>query len=174
MPDRLPIFVNPEHAAIRGFRTSGRLMLQNMARLQDRLLAPYGEVEVDLVFGKQGRRMYLAGTLSGWAALQCQRCLQKMTMDIATEFRLGFVFSEAEIDGLLPGEEPLLIDADNKDALRLASVIEDELELLLPMVIKHPEGQCQSGAEPAQETAKKELKTSRKNPFDVLVDLKKH
>ena len=174
MPDRIPISINPEHAATRGFRTSGLLKLESMERLLDRLVAPFGEVKVELEFGKRGQRMFLQGDVTGEAILQCQRCLQEMKQEINHQFRLGLIFSEAEIDGLLPGEEPLLISDDNEE-LRLAEVIEDELELLLPMVVKHSADMCQTGMEPAKEIeqVQVEVKTSKKNPFEVLMDLKK-
>jgi uncharacterized protein len=151
-----------------------------MERLLDRLVSPFGEVKVELEFGKQGKRMFLQGGISGKASLQCQRCLQAMTQEIDHQFRLGLIYSEAEIDGLLPGEEPLIIDY-NEEALRLAEIIEDELELLLPMVVKHPADQCQTGMKSVKEadliaeqieSDQSETKTS-KNPFAVLADLKK-
>ena len=183
MPDRIPTSVNPEHAATRGFRTSGKLKLETMERLKDRLMPPYGEVKVDLEFGKDGRRMFLQGNIVGEAVLQCQRCLNDMTLEIDHQFRLGFIASEAEIDFLLPGEEPLMLGGDtdsHKDELRLADVIEDELELLLPMVIKHSSelggDSCQPDSAQVNESEVEEIevKTSKKNPFDVLRDLKKH
>ena len=188
MPDRIPTSINPEHAATRGFRTSGVLKLESMERLLDRLRPPFGEVKVEIEFGKDGRRMFLQGSIVGEAVLQCQRCLDDMAQKIDHQFRLGFIFSEAEIDGLLPDEEPLMLDGDSKTSeLRLADVIEDELELLLPMVIKHSpelgEEICQASitgmqyakeSDIEQEAAILEESTSKKNPFDVLKDLKKH
>jgi len=168
----MPISINPEHAATRGFRTSGLLKLESMDRLLDRLVAPFGEVKVELEFGKHGQRMFLQGNVTGEAVLQCQRCLQKMRQEINHQFRLGLISCEAEIEGLLPGEEPLLIEDDSED-LRLIEVIEDELELLLPMVVKHPAEICQTGIEPSTETEQVVIKTSKKNPFEVLMDLKK-
>ena len=191
MPDRIPISVNPEHAATRGFKTSGKLKLETMERLLDRLLPPYGEVTVELGFGKNGRKMFLQGNIVGEAVLQCQRCLKDMNLEINHQFRLSFVSTEAEIDELLPGEEPLMLNGDpstgsfnKKDELRLADVIEDELELLLPMVIKHSsdvgEDICQNDILSTHENSidrnieQNEVKPSKKNPFAVLKDLKKH
>jgi len=170
MPDRMPILINPEHAATRGLQTSGVLKLKDMARLNDRLVAPFGEVNVELTFGKQGQRMFVQGSIAGYASLQCQRCLQAVKQEINHKFKLGMIQSDAEVDCLLPGEEPMLISGED---YRLADIIEDELELLLPMVVKHPDDQCESGMEPAaDEPELEEVKTS-KNPFAELVDLKK-
>ncbi len=174
MHSRLPIFVNPEHVANRGYKTSGLLKLESMSRLHDRIVPPFGEVEVDLEFGKYGDKMFLRGSVHGKAIVQCQRCLQTMNVAIDTEFYLGLIFSEAEIASLLPSQEPLLLDESNKEELRLADVVEEELELLLPMVAKHAEGQCQPSMLPAKERPQEQrVKTSKKNPFAVLVDLKK-
>jgi len=145
-----------------------------MERLTDRLADPFGKVEVELEFGKHGNRMFIHGTVQGHAVLQCQRCLERFELPIDTQIKLGLIHSEAEIESLLPEEEPLLLDESNRDELCLADVVEDELELILPMVARHSEGLCQSGIAPVKEEIKpQELKSTKKNPFAVLADLKK-
>jgi len=182
MPERLPLFINPERAAARGYEASGVYMLEKMDRLRERLIEPYGKVEVRLKFDKDGRRKSLAGHIVGEMVVECQRCMSALEMPIDHHFQLGLIETEAEIDGLLPGEEPLMIS--NED-LFLADIIEDELELLLPMVVMHDAGSCELRAMPAFTGAftgeeieeipdeAPEIEDKRPNPFAVLVELKK-
>jgi len=174
MPERLPIFVDPENAAGRGLHTSGALSLAKMACLSDRLVEPYGEVWVDLVFAKNGQRLTLNGNIKGHMYLECQRCLEAMKVDVNHKFELGLIKSEAEIEALLPDQEPLMI---GHEELRVADIIEDELELLLPMVVLHDLDQCkvkvQSEPETKPEPETQAEKQTVKNPFSVLADLKK-
>ena len=176
MPERLPVFIHPEKFAARGLRTSGDLSLEKMDRLIDRLVAPYGKVHVSLVFAKLGQRMTMQGHVDGIMYVECQRCMQAIAFTVDHHLELGLIKSEAEIERLLPGQEPLLIGQLD---IRLADVIEDELTLLLPMSTMHEPQACfvKNGygaekstsvdAEPVSRTSQK------KNPFAALVDLKK-
>jgi len=174
MPERLPIYINPERAAASGLDASGEFVLEKMERLRDRLLPPYGSVEARLSFGKEGRRKYLSGHIVGKMVVECQRCMSALEKPVDHQFRLGLIETEVEIDMLLPGEEPLMIS--NED-LFLADVIEDELELLLPMVAMHEAGSCEQREMSAivDEIPEDEpvVEDKRPNPFAALVDLKK-
>ena len=174
MPERLPLSINPERAAARGLKASGVFLLEKMERLHDRLMPPYGEVNVDLKFGKEGKRKYLTGHITGNMVMECQRCMSEMGETVDHQFRLGMIESEAEIESLLPGEEPLLISNDD---IFIADIIEDELELLLPMVVMHNDKSCRNNyAMPTVEDLPVEepvVEKKRPNPFAVLADLKK-
>ena len=176
MPERLPVFINPEKVTARGLKTSGELYLEKMDRLIDRLVAPFGKVHVALEFSKYEQRMMMRGHIDGTMYLECQRCMQAVEFDVNHEFELGFIKNEAEIDNLLPGQEPLLVGQED---IRLADVIEDELTLLLPISIMHEPQACFEKNDYGLE--KSEIKQDKvvvetplkKNPFAVLADLKK-
>ncbi len=166
MSHRLPVFINPEHACIRGLEVAGNLQLAKMQRLQDRLLAPYGEVDVKLTFHRDDQKNKLKGKISGEMVAECQRCMEAVSIPVAHEFKLAFIESDAEVDALMPGEEPCLTD---EKALLLADIIEDELELLLPMVVMHQDPHC--GKTNRREDAH-ETDNDRRNPFAVLAEIK--
>lgn len=176
MPERLPVFINPEKVTARGLKTSGELYLEKMDRLIDRLVAPFGKVQVVLEFSKSGRRMMMQGHIDGTMYVECQRCMQAVEFNVNHDFELGFVKNEAEIDNLLPGQEPLFIGQED---IRLADVVEDELTLLLPISIMHEPQACFENNEYGLE--KQVINKDRvvvetpvkKNPFAVLADLKK-
>jgi len=173
MPVRLPLYINPERATARGFDASGEFALEKMDRLRERLFPPFGKVTARLKFNKDGRRKSLVGHVSGEMIIECQRCMLALEMPVDHQFKLGLVETEAEIDGLLPDEEPLMIS--NED-LFLADIIEDELELLLPMVAMHDVGTCEKRSMPAgmEEIPEEEpvIEEKRPNPFAAWGDLK--
>jgi len=168
MSQRLPVFINPEHACARRLMANGVLMLENMQRLRDRLLEPYGEVSVDLSFSQEGRNKRLDGTIKGKMVVECQRCMEPMQIDVDHQFKLAFISSDAEVDSLLPDEEPCLIGGED---LVLSDIIEDELELLLPMIVMHENEQCNKEKYTNSEDAR-DTEDEKDNPFSILADLK--
>jgi len=176
MPERLPVFINPENVTSRGLQASGVLSLEKMDRIVDRLLAPFGKVQVSLAFAKEGQHMTMCGKVDGNMFVECQRCMQALEFKVDHEFELGLIKSEAEIECLLPGQEPLLIGHED---IRLADIIEDELELLLPMSVMHEPEECSVvwdygvKEEMIIEDDSSNEQPPKKNPFSALADLKK-
>jgi len=176
MPERLPVFINPESAASRSLQTSGLLSLETMDRIIDRLVAPYGKVDVSLGFSKEGQRVTIRGKIDGTLHMECQRCMQALEFKIDHKFELGLIKSEAEIESLLPSQEPLLISHED---LRLADIVEDELGLLIPMSVMHEPDECAATEDYAvkeEDLVEEDLSNEpppKKNPFAALADLKK-
>lgn len=170
MSQRLPVHINPEHACNLCLKISGSLKLENMERLRDELIAPFGEVDVDLEFFKEDRLNKLSGSITGEMVVICQRCMQTMTIKVDHTFKLGFIRSDEEADLLLPDEEPCLIGDED---LLLSEIIEDELELLLPMIAMHDDVNCSNFSEKLiNEDARETKIDQKKNPFAVLAELK--
>jgi len=169
MSNRLPIHFNPEHASACGLTLSGEMSLEKLSRLHDRLVAPFGKIHVELAFGKQRKRAFVNGILVGQMHLVCQRCLDEFEQPINHKFRLGFITSEGEIPSLLPDEEPLLVTEDD---MRIEALVEEEIELILPMVATHSAKDCSTGIMPASEAAAPDEEPKRKNPFLVLESIK--
>ncbi len=164
MLDCLPETVEPIGLADAGRSFRGEIAIAAFERLRPLLADTEGGLRVLLTFRRDERRLrVLTGLIEGRLRLICQRCLQALEFPLQVEFRLGIVASEAEIDRLPEGYEPLLA---NGELLRTADVVEDEILLLIPAVPMHGgETQCESGYRnrPVQE---------RDNPFSVLEKLK--
>ncbi len=164
MLDCLPETVEPVGLADAGRSFRGEIAIAAFARLRPLLADTEGGLRVALVFRRDERRLrVLTGRIEGRLNLICQRCLQALEFPLQLEFSLGIVASEAEIDRLPQGYEPLLA---NGELLRTAEVIEDEILLLIPAVPMHAgESRCESGYRnrPAQE---------KDNPFSILEKLK--
>jgi uncharacterized protein len=153
-------------------RIEGILRISEFERLRDRLTDSQGEIHVNLAFDLQSGQPVVDGHVSGQLGLLCQRCMNTMTLDIDDDIHLGLVQSEQEIDGLLPGYEPLLVA---EEPMKVQDIIEDEILLLLPMIPSHPDGECGhiEGFEQTDESVDI-VEEEKDNPFSTLANLKKH
>jgi uncharacterized protein len=132
----LPEIVDPWRMvqARRSFR--GRLPLSTFKRLATSLAATEGEVEYELDFDKDQfgiSKVHILATAN--LPLTCQRTLETFAFPVRVDVQLGFIVNEDDEAGLPPGYEPWLVD---RDGMRPADVIEDELILALPLVPVKP------------------------------------
>jgi len=165
MLDCLPQRLEPLGLADVGRSFRGRLPVQRFDRLAPLLYASEGELAVRLEFRLDERRIRtVRGTIEGELTLVCQRCLNRLRFPVDLKFRLGIVSSEAEMDRLPDGYEPLLVSGE---PIQTLAMIEDELLLAIPAIPLHADGtgECEMGYRnpslPEQE-----------NPFAVLKQLK--
>lgn len=144
--------------------------MERFSRLAEHLYDTSGEVAVELHFGHfEAGVEGMVGHIEGKLRLTCQRCLEALTMPVKLDVNLGLVESEALIDRLPEGFEPLLL---TEDRLHLIELIEDELLLAIPDFPRHDAQDCRikTSASGATETTEAE---SKDNPFAVLNELKK-
>ncbi len=167
MSGRLPLFADPVRLASSRFRGSGTLALAAMARLAPSLYGDNGTVEVALHAAMEQGRAVLHGHLKGRLSLQCQRCMEAVSLEVDHAFSLGVIASEDEIPALPPACEPLL---NRGEEIALADVFEDELLLLLPIIPLHEPGACQAALPAGSGVETTEDPEQRKKPF---ADLKK-
>ena len=167
MSGRLPVLIDPIRLADEGVRLQGELAGGDMARLRV-LTAPDSRpavVTVDLQFERSVpgvRRMH--GRIHTTVEMVCQRCLNKMVMQIVALPKLTL---------LQPGETA---HAEDEDALpleatvTLSELVEDELLLAMPMIPVHAESDCTAVAKPG--AAPLPIAGHKENPFAVLHGLK--
>lgn len=167
MPSSLPESVDPYRLAIKGESLSGDIAVASMSRLSQILLEEKGKVSVTLVFGyDEQRRVNVSGTISADLVLKCERCLGPMPWSLQTGFLLVMV--KAGSQGEIPPEyEQYIMESDR---IRPHEMIEDEILLSLPIVPKHADADCPAMDYMQVGAASEE--SERKNPFDVLKDLK--
>jgi uncharacterized protein len=137
----LPVTVDPILLADQGARLAGRVPLRNMPRLKAQLLDDRGEAEIDLAFerssGANLRRMH--GRVTAQVDVTCQRCLEKMTIEIAAAPDTILLRSGEPDPGLPPDADVLRVAMTPTP---VADLIEDELLLALPMVPMHALDEC--------------------------------
>ncbi len=130
------------------------LPLARLGRIAPQLLSNAGMAEGRVVLGREQGRIIAEVTAGAEVALQCQRCLQPMTLRLQGSSRVALVESEAAVAEVPPEFETALAP---EGRMRLADLLEEELLLALPPAPRHPEGQCPGDApgkteEPAQPT----------------------
>jgi len=126
-------------------------------------LVPWLATEIGFDIGPEGfPRVQLA--MTGALELECQRCLQPVSWQVALDSQLTVLSDEAQIAGLADPFDSIVMGADG---LRLASIIEDEILAALPMAPVHgPGSDC---AESGKAIDELEMKTHR--PFADLASL---
>lgn len=135
-----------------------------LPRLPALLAEPTGEVEYVLEGGVDGQGVhYLRGRVRATVILLCQRCLQPMAWPVDAGLRLGLVSGTAAGPELPEDYEPYEWPGG---VVEIASLVEDELLLALPIVARHAALEC-----PAEPAARREEPRSE-NPFAVLTKLK--
>ncbi|HEY5559391.1 MAG TPA: YceD family protein [Steroidobacteraceae bacterium] len=145
--------------------------IAGLERLRDRLADPGGSVQMRLELQMIDGTPSAVLQIRAGVVQECQRCLRPLRRVLESESRLAFV---ARDDSPVPADhEPVIGDPRRVD---LATLIEDELLLAVPLIAKHAPGEeCRlpalAGAgkwEPAP--AAQEMR----RPFAGLKDLMKH
>ncbi len=171
MSSELPERVDPFGLCDAAQSFEGRLKLADLPRLASTLAAPDGDVgyRIDCDRDEQ-RRPRIRGTADAQLVVTCQRCMGPMQLPVSVAFQLGIVTSEEQAAQLPDAYDPLLLE---EPRLRLASVIEDELILALPVAPLHPAEDCREDpADWSMSEIEPETALQRENPFAVLADLK--
>ena len=171
MSSALPEIVDPLRLIDLGRSLAGSIPISRLSRLAEGLLDTAGVVQVSLDFGRDelGRRC-IRGRLSSRLVVQCQRCLEPLTLDLDCPVALQPVEGSEEAERVEKEYDPLTISPGER--IKLAELIEDELLLSLPQVPKHPPGDCRPGLEPSAGTAEPDGVRQPENPFAVLAELK--
>ena len=104
-------------------------------------------------------------TVRGAATLECQRCMQPMSVPIDTVVKVALIGSEADVARVPAELEPVLAPGGR---ISIGELITEELLLTLPIVALHGEGELCA----AQTTAPGQAQDTHK-PFARLADLLK-
>ncbi|MEJ1296066.1 MAG: YceD family protein [Candidatus Sedimenticola sp. (ex Thyasira tokunagai)] len=175
MSSRLPDFVDPWRLANLGKQLSGAVGLGELSRLADALVSVEGESLFTLEFYRdEKKRARIKGNVEAELVLECQRCLEPVTLPVDAEVNLAVIEVAAEAE-LLPDEcDPVMVE---EGRIQLLDLIEDELLLAIPQVPMHPQGTCPVEMETLFtngdfEDVQQESATDEANPFAVLAGLK--
>ncbi len=168
MSDRLPDQIDPIVFAERRSILTGSIQLAQFQRLADLLATDLGEVDVDIQFARQGKRVVIFGTIKATLQLVCQSCLSAMPWQLDMPFKLGLVASEQEAERIEIDCEPYLFSGEK---ISLNELIEDEILLALPDYPKH-DFDCVSARSSKDTGFDEGGLTQMNNPFSVLAKLK--
>ncbi len=167
----LPVYVDTRRVFVQGDAIAGSLPVAALERFAVALASSEGDVGVELNFHQDdyGQRL-IQGSLLARVQVNCQRCLEAFEIELADEIQLALVSDEQAAEGLDAGLEPW-VSQDQK--LNLASLVEEQLILCMPIVNYHPQGNCLEQMQFASETDRDIGQSPSDNPFSVLKELKK-
>lgn len=173
----LPLYVDVRKAFDLESVFEGSCSLERLPRFADCLATPDGEVSGKLRFGSTGTgRRVITGSVSATVEVVCQRCLEPLSLELADTIQLALVESESESqsDSLEAAWDPWVVDGPK---ISIASLLEEQLMLCMPLVSYHRDERCVKALEYQQR--KEPLDDSSgdraaKNPFEVLKVLKKN
>jgi uncharacterized protein len=156
-----PVVVDSLEFARAGKRLCGDVALSQLDRLADSLLVTQGRLQFEIVGGYDARqRPVLKVSIDGELVLRCQRCLGPLPHRLATASQLLV---------LSAGSAGVVEDLDDLDGvpaasnINVATLVEDEVLLALPMAPRHAEGACAVAADGGKAAA---------SPFAALQKLK--
>lgn len=157
--------IDPIQLADKGARLEGELPVKGLARLAGMCADDAGAVRIDLRFERtpsDGLRV-MHGSISACVYLTCQRCMERLALELNSEPRV-LLLRPGEREDLLEAEEAMVVE----QPLPLGTMIEEELLLEMPMVPMHPADRCPAGHLTSQES-----RAAPNNPFSVLEKLKR-
>ncbi len=165
MLSSLPRAADLYQLAAAGKSYTGRIDPSEFQRLFSAVHRAGRRVEISLRFGVEEGVHYLRGELDTELVVLCQRCMAPLDLPLGSRFLLGLVRSAGE-EPLLPDRfEPFLVEQREMD---LHALVEDELLLSLPLVPRHPAGEC---LQPPYGGGGREAGSGRQRPFAVLAGL---
>lgn len=155
-----------QHGMIEGF-----FPIQRLQRLCEMLVDQVGDVSLKLEFSKGAKgRTEVNGHLEAEVRLECQLCLQPVTQKLSGELSVIVVNSESELEKLDDAQDGI-VHADK--LIALASLVEDELMLMVPMISRHQDGECPDNEYTVAEDASVDVQdepASTYRPFAGLAD----
>ncbi|WP_169579614.1 YceD family protein [Saccharospirillum impatiens] len=143
-----------------------------LLRLSESVLRLDTQFNAHLNFDRDAEhRRIVRGDVSGQVVLECQRCLQPVSVALDGHFTMAVVYNDEMAKALPADIDPLMLLPD--EPLVVAELVEDELLLCLPMHAMHDDGECQIQTEFKPDDAEAEQAPVKDNPFKVLESLKR-
>ncbi|MCH7815870.1 MAG: DUF177 domain-containing protein [Proteobacteria bacterium] len=172
---QVPTYVDTRKIFLQQWEISGYVSLDRLPRFRQCLASGAGSVKVDLRFATNtSKQRLIVGALQAKVQINCQRCLQPLGIELSDEIRLALCQDEAVSENLDPALDPWICK-DYK--LDIASLVEEQLMLCLPIVSYHTSGDCLGrvnyvalGHAPSSHAQI----AATKNPFSVLKSLKEN
>lgn len=164
---QLPANIMLEKWADIGFFWQGVLTIAELPRLAEQAEID-GVLAASVALAKADGIIWLNYQLSGTLLLQCQRCLEPLSLQTQEQYRLAVLADETQT-ALIDDADYLLLDelgAGNVHKLPIKQLMEDELLLGLPLSPRHDDCQMLINDDDTQEQEPED------NPFAILAGLK--
>ena len=160
----LPVQLKPFNFAKKEISLSGIYQISDFPKIREISRNDKENVRVDLSFYlKNNKTPCVKGIIELDIVLECQRCLDDLSMKLKVSFNLAFIKHDQESDELDSHIELYVIE---EEELATHDLISDEILLSIPMVPTHDYG-C------IKEINEHEIVEAKsKNPFAILKKLK--
>ena len=168
---KIPHKVDPVRAAAKKLDFDGyipRTLLERLAGVVETVLSD-AEVHLSFSVDLQGLTV-IEGSAGAAVKCECQRCGNPCELGLSSDFHYTVDEKKARNLGLEDNYD--FAEADEFGEVDIYKLIEDELILTVPMVVTHPEGECEipGGGVYGEVVAEENTEGS---PFAVLGKLKK-
>lgn len=170
----LPKMIEPFKLAAKRALVGGSVELDSLPRLREELAdatSREGLAEVELSFQRDQQGFASAsGYVKSTVGVVCQRCLGVAAIPLEASVHWAFITDEATFEDVPKAYDAILLEGE---AASLFDLIEDELLLALPPVPMHEEGECRAPDHQPRDEGFVDKDEIKKNPFEVLVGIKK-
>lgn len=129
----IPNKVSAESALTHPHEFAGELAVKALPRLGPMMTGEQRSVTAKLTTDRDSGYPRLHGDVSGLLNLACQRCGKRFEWRLDAALDLRLVFSEHEERAALEHSDPFLVE---NDELPLRQIVEDEILLALPMLVR--------------------------------------
>ena len=171
----LPIYIDIRKVFDLESVFEGSCSLERLPRFAGCLASLDGEVSGKLQFFRSEADLrVILGSVSATVEVICQRCLEPLSLHLVDTIQLALVESESQIDSLEAQWDPWMIDGPR---ITIASLLEEQLILCMPLVNYHADDRCVEALEYQKQREPREYNNGERavqNPFEVLKVLKKN
>ncbi|CAB0149902.1 Large ribosomal RNA subunit accumulation protein YceD [Pseudidiomarina piscicola] len=169
---RIPISVDPVKSAGKQLSYSGLVPGTSLNRLQELLVVPCADVDVELEFGVDAQNIkHMRGHAEVKVTVACERCGDPMPVELIADYAYAPV-TKRQTATDMPSEYEA-IEVDELGEIPVHRIIEDELILAMPVVVKHDERECRIDSKAMQWGKIDDASGEKDNPFAVLQELKR-
>jgi len=169
---RVPITVDPVKSSGKQLSYDGVVPAGSLTRLAELLLEPCKDIDVKLNFDvdEQGLK-YVKGQADVDVVVACERCNEAMNLQVHADFIYAPITKRQRADEMPTEYEA--VELDELGEINLHRMVEDELILALPVVIKHDEKDCSIDSNAMSWGKIDDSPEPSDNPFAVLQELKR-
>lgn len=172
MVKALPQRFNPDLLARDSTRFEIVIPQEHMKRLGDILTSTEHDIHCTAMFSRRKDHIAVNGRIRTSFAVECQRCLESMNVEIDEPYELVFVDNEERAEALPQQLDPVILDEHGN--INVVDLFEDEVILHVPDVPRHTDLSMCDVKKTEFGTLPADAEEGKPNPFDALKNLQLH
>lgn len=170
---KIPLSVDPYRAAAKKLDYQGIVAKDTLERLASMVVSIEDDAKVSLSFFEDlSGIVVLEGKVVCPIIMECQRCGEKMKIELNAEFK--YSPDVKKLEELELEDQFDCVDVNSLGEIDLYAIIEDELILSLPLIAKHSDEECSATDFLKSISDNGEHAELKHNPFAELGNLIKH